>query len=200
MVSPLARAQRRRLPISGGIRDTIHGQGRDSERGLKRGDLHETTRTAGADAWRCIVACSGGSASLQPGQWEMTTKMTDIEMPGAPPAMAAQMKQAMAAQAQTQTRCITPQEAANPAGGMMSPSGNAQGCTFTKQTFSGGTIDVAGSCPAPAGGTCGDQPDRHLYRDHDGRADHRRTSTGGPAARCGCPARMTGRRTGDCPG
>lgn len=144
-----------------------------------------------------IVACSGGGASLQPGQWEMTTKMTDIEIPGAPPAMAAQMKQAMTAQAQTQSRCITAAEAANPAGNLASPSGNAQGCTFSKQTFSGGSIDVAGSCPGPAGGTM----ETTLAGAYSATTmDTRITANiqGGPQ-----PMRMsgtmTGRRTGDCP-
>lgn len=144
-----------------------------------------------------IVACSGGGVSLQPGQWEMTTKMTDIEIPGAPPAMAAQMKQAMTAQAQTQSRCITAAEAANPAGNMASPSGNAQGCTFSKQTFSGGSIDVAGSCPGPAGGTM----ETSLSGSYTATTMDTRISAniqGGPQ-----PMRMsgtmTGRRTGDCP-
>lgn len=145
-----------------------------------------------------IVACSGGaSTSLQPGQWEMTTKMTDIEIPGAPPAVAAQMKQAMTAQAQTQSRCITPAEAANPAGNMASPSGNAQGCTFSKQTFSGGAIDVAGSCPGPAGG----RMETTLSGSYTATTMDTRISAnieGGPQ-----PMRMsgtmTGRRTGDCP-
>ena len=54
---------------------------------------------------------------------------------------------------------------------MMSPSGNAQGCTFTNQTFSGGTINVAGSCPGPAGGTRADLARGQLYGDDDGRPD-----------------------------
>ena len=88
----------------------------------------------------------------------------------------------------------------------MSPSGNAQGCTFTEQTFAGGAIKVAGSCPAPAGGGIDDaRLERHLYRDHDGNADPAEvdaganTPAGDAAQHRGCPARLTGRRTGDCP-
>lgn len=101
-----------------------------------------------------IAACSGGSVALQPGQWEMVTKVTDAEVPGAPPAMAAQMKQAIASTPpQTQSRCISPAEAANPVAGLANPSGNAAGCTFGKQTFAGGRIDIAATCPSPTGGT-----------------------------------------------
>ncbi len=144
-----------------------------------------------------IAACSGGADSLQPGQWEMTTRMTDVTVPGMAPAMAAQMKAAVTNQPQTQTRCITPAEAANPAGGMMSPSGNPQGCTFTSQTFSGGAINVAGSCPGPGGGTV----QTSLEGTYTATTMDTRISAnveGGPQ-----PMRMsgtmTGRRTGDCP-
>lgn len=143
-----------------------------------------------------IFACSSGE-TLQPGNWELTTKMTDIELPGQPPAMAAQMKQAMTAQAQTQTRCITPAEAANPGGSLANPGGNAQGCTFSKQTFAGGAIDVAGSCPGPAGGTL-QTTLAGTYTATEMNATITANVEGGPQ-----PMRMrgtlTGRRTGDCP-
>lgn len=144
-----------------------------------------------------IFACSSNN-SLQAGQWEFTTKMTDIEIPGAPPAMAEQMKQAMASQAQTQSRCITPAEAANMGGNLANPSGSAQGCTFSKQTFAGGTIDVAGTCQAPTGGTVATT----LTGTYTAQALDARISanvTGGPQ-QMRMTGTMTGRRTGDCPG
>jgi len=145
-----------------------------------------------------IVACSGGGSTLQPGNWELTTKMTDIELPGQPPAVAAAAKQQMGNQAQTQTRCITEAEAANPAGGMMSPSGNAQGCTFTKQTFAGGTIDVAGSCPGPGGGTM-QTTLTGTYTQTEMNARITANIQGGPQ-QMRMSGTLTGRRTGDCPG
>jgi len=144
-----------------------------------------------------IVAC-GSNTALQPGQWEFTTKITDIEVPGQPPAMAAQMKQAMASQAQTQSRCITQAEASNMGGSLANPSGSAQGCTFTKQTFAGGTIDVAGTCQAPTGGTVATT----LTGTYTATALDARIAanvTGGPQ-QMQMSGTMTGRRTGDCPG
>ena len=81
------------------------------------------------------AACSGQTGTIQPGNWETTTRFTTVEVPGMPPAMAKQMQAQLASQP-PQTRCITPAEAANPTGGMMG-SQNPQGCTFTEQTFSG---------------------------------------------------------------
>ena len=150
-----------------------------------------------APAVALIVAC-GSNTALQPGQWEFTTKMTDIEIPGAPPAMAAQMKQAMASQAQTQSRCISQAEAANPGGSLANPGGNAQGCTFSKQTFAGGSIDVAGTCRAPTGGSV----ETTLTGSYTATTMDARIGanvTGGPQ-QMRMSGTMTGRRTGDCPG
>ena len=153
-----------------------------------------------------LFACSGSAVTLQPGQWEMTTTMTDVQVPGAPEAMAAQMKAAMASQPRTESRCITPEEAANPTRGMMSPSGNAQGCTFTDQTFAGGVIRMAGTCPAPAGGG---QVRTSLEGSYTATTMEARLSAqvdAGASAPPGMPRNisMTGtmnaRRTGDCPG
>ena len=144
-----------------------------------------------------IFACSSNT-SLQPGQWEMTTKITDIQVPGAPPAAAAQMKQMMASQGtQTQSRCITPAEAANPAGSFGNPGGGAQGCNFTKQTFAGGSIDIAGTCQSPSGNVemtstgsyTGDTMTMNFTANAQAMGQTVRTS-----------GTMTGRRTGDCPG
>jgi hypothetical protein len=93
---------------------------------------------------------AGGGAQLQPGQWEMVTQITNIEVPGAPPEMAEAMRAAAARQRQTQNRCITPQEAANPGASMMN-AGQATGCNFTEQNFSGGTMRLVGTCQAPGG-------------------------------------------------
>lgn len=150
-----------------------------------------------------LFACSGSSNSLQPGQWEFTTRMTNVEVPGVPEAVAAQMRAAMANQTQTQSRCITPEEAANPTAGMMNPSGSASGCTFTDQVFEGGRIQVAGTCPAPggAGNVRTSLTGSYTPTTMETQLQAEVQSTGGPP---GTPqtVRMTGtmnaRRTGDC--
>jgi hypothetical protein len=104
---------------------------------------------------------------------------------------------------QTQSQCITPEQAANPMGNMMGQA--SQGCTFTKNTFTGGTIDVAGTCNPPGG-----QGQAQMTMTGSFTAD---TMTGNintevrptaAAAAAGGPqqVRMSGtfraRRTGDC--
>jgi hypothetical protein len=151
-----------------------------------------------------LFACSGSSTTLQPGQWEMTSRMTNVELPGVPEQLAAQMRTAMLNQPQTQNRCITPAEAANPAGGMMNPSGSTEGCTFTDQTFSGGTIRVSGTCPAPGGRGSVRTSLNGTYTATTMEARLEAEVTAPPGGPPGMPqtirmqGNLTGRRTGDC--
>ena len=99
-----------------------------------------------------LAACSGGSStSIQPGQWETTTAFTTVEAPGMPPAALEAMRSQLASQRNTQSSCITPEQAANPAGDMLNSGGGPNSCQFSKSTFAGGVIDVQGTCPGPAG-------------------------------------------------
>ena len=144
------------------------------------------------------AACGGGgTGTIQPGNWETTTRFTSVEMPGMPAEMAKQMQSQLANQANTQTRCITPAEAANPTGGMMG-SDNPQGCQFSDQTFAGGTIRVRGTCPGPGGQGQIRMSWEGSYTDTTMQGNITTEVTGGPQ-----PMRMSGtinsRRTGDCP-
>ena len=150
-----------------------------------------------------LAACGGSAVSLQPGQWEMTTTMTNFEVPGAPAAMAEQMRAAMA-QPRTQNECITPEQAANPTRGMMTPDGKSEGCTFTDQTFAGGVIRMAGSCPAPGGGSIrtnlnGSYTATTMEAQISAEVDAGASAPQGMPRNIRMSGTMTGRRTGDCP-
>ncbi len=146
----------------------------------------------------------GGSVSLQPGQWEMVTQVTNIEAPGAPPEMAEAMRAAAARQRQTQNRCVTPQEAANPGASIMSAS-QSSGCNFTDQTFSGGTMRLVGTCQAPGGqGQVATRMEgTYTATTMEARITAEITMAnappGGPRT-VRTSATLQGRRTGDCPG
>lgn len=98
------------------------------------------------------AACSGSAVSLQPGQWETTIQFSNIEVPGAPEAMVAPMR-AMLGAPQTMQSCMSAEDAANPGNQIMNPRGENQGCQFTENTFSGGTIRINATCRPPSGGT-----------------------------------------------
>jgi Protein of unknown function (DUF3617) len=151
-----------------------------------------------------LFACGGGgsSVSLQPGQWETTMQFSNIEAPGAPEAQVAQMR-AMMGRPQTRSECITAAQAANPMGNMMNPGGT--GCNFTQNTFSGGTINLQGSCNPPGG-----QATAAITMTGTFTADTITANVSSEvrptAATPGAPqsirmsGTLTSRRTGECPG
>ena len=152
-----------------------------------------------------LAACSGGgSDQIQPGMWETTSRMTEVEIPGMPPAMAEQMKAQLANQTQTNSQCITPEQAANPAGNMLNQGGDAQGCTFADSTFSGGVIRVRGTCPGPGGAGQATMSWEGTYTatTMEGRIVAEVTAPPGAAPgpqNIKMSGTLTSRRTGDCP-
>lgn len=151
-----------------------------------------------------LAACGGGGAgdSIQPGQWEMVTEMTSVEAPGAPPALVEQMRASMASQRQTQSQCITAEQARNPSRNMMG-SQNPAGCEFSDTTWSGGNIRIRANCRPP-----GSPPvQMSVEGTYTAQAINNRINvsmempnpTGaGAAIQLRLQGRMTGRRTGDC--
>jgi len=88
----------------------------------------------------------GAAMNITPGQWEATVQLTEFDIPQMPEEVRGMMQEQMG-QAQTNTSCITPEEAANPEANMFG-DGNDD-CTYSDFNMSGGTILIAGSCQAP---------------------------------------------------
>ena len=148
-----------------------------------------------APAMVLAVACSGNSGTIQPGQWETTTRFTSVDVPGMPP-QAAEMMRSQLANQPAQTRCVTPAEAAHPAGGMMGQ--NPQGCQFSDNTFSGGVIRVRGTCPAPGGQGQIAMSWEGSYTSTTMQGNITSEVTGGPQ-RVRMSGTISSRRVGDCP-
>jgi uncharacterized protein DUF3617 len=153
-----------------------------------------------------LVACGsqgGGGVSLQPGQWETTTKMTEVEAPGMPEAVLQQMRAGMANQTQTRSECMTQEEAANPAGNIVNAGNQGGGCQFSESTFTGGNINVQGTCNGPAGPGTMRMSIQGTYTANtiDGRIVTEVQSppgTPGGVQSIKVSGSLTGRRTGEC--
>ncbi|MEA3014461.1 MAG: hypothetical protein QOD42_3006 [Sphingomonadales bacterium] len=102
------------------------------------------------------AGCSKGADQLQPGQWEMVTRVKSIEIPGAPPEAQAQLRSGVG-RSQTNQDCITPERARNPLAQMrqMMSQGQAANCRFTDEVFGGGVIRIRATCPGPGGQASG---------------------------------------------
>lgn len=83
-------------------------------------------------------------AQVQPGQWESTVTVQSIDMPGAPPQMAAMMK----GKTTRQSYCITPEQAAKGPQEMLKQNPS---CRFTKYSMAGGVISTAMTCSQNGG-------------------------------------------------
>jgi hypothetical protein len=140
--------------------------------------------------------------SIQPGEWEMTSVMTSLEAPGAPPAAAQQMR-AQLNQPQIRRQCITPEEAANVARNLMGADAARQGCQFTDTVFAGGVVRIAMNCQRPGGGGSMRMAVEGGFSATQMNMAMRMSMTGprtgsGPQS-INMAGRMTGRRIGECP-
>jgi hypothetical protein len=145
-----------------------------------------------------VAACSGGgNTTLKAGQYETTVKMTDVQMPGADPALVEQMKAAMTAQAeQKEQKCMTEADIANMGNKMGNAGAKGGDCNFSKTTFAGGTIDVAGTCKSPTGDVSIAMNGTHTADSFNATMTVDADAGGQKVKATGT---MTGRRTGDCP-
>lgn len=116
--------------------------------GSQGGNENAAAGKAGAGA----QAGGQGAGSLQPGQWEMTSRLESIEIPGAPPEVQAQMG-GQRGRAQTDRTCITAAQASNPLRqlreSMAGPGG--QNCQTSEDVFAGGVIRIRTTCRRPGG-------------------------------------------------
>ncbi|HST36130.1 MAG TPA: DUF3617 domain-containing protein [Allosphingosinicella sp.] len=131
--------------------------------------------------------------AMRPGQWAFTTNMTELDMPGSPADMVAAARSGLPP-AETKARCLSPEQAADPAATLASPRGNAAGCVFSRRTFANGRIDVAGTCNRPSVGAVqvsltGSFTPETVNAVIRSDVDHGTMLIGGT---------LTGRRLGDC--
>jgi hypothetical protein len=148
-----------------------------------------------------LGACSGGAGgsdgSLQAGEWTMTTQMTEIEVPGMPEEMVAQMREQMGEQTDESTRCITEEEAADPGANLFTPDDAAEDCDFTESTVAGGVINIAGTCEAPNGQGTATMAIGGTYTGTTMNAELSVNVAGGPME-MNMSGTMSAERTGDC--
>jgi hypothetical protein len=83
--------------------------------------------------------------AVQPGQWEIVTTVQSVEMPGAPPQVAAMMK----GRPIRISQCISPADAAKGPQEMMKSS---KQCRFTRYSMAGGRLSSEMVCDQDGGG------------------------------------------------
>lgn len=167
-----------------------------------------------------LTACGGGSADdvdvtnasvaevqararaatasmrFQPGEWQTTSEVLEVEVPGVPPELAAQMRERMLARTSVSS-CLTPEQAERPGADLF--AGQQGNCRFDRFTMTDGRIDSAMTC---AGGDSGAPPARILmtgtFDATHFAMENRIEAIGAPGGTMKMRSRVTGRRTGPC--
>lgn len=103
-----------------------------------------TTLTSNSATGEVVSSETGAGAEtpkLQPGKWEIRTQVSDLKMANMPAGMPANPP------AQTNTICITPEQAAKGPEEMLKQSG--ADCTVASNSFAGGRMESDVSCKLP---------------------------------------------------
>jgi len=164
--------------------------------GGEGGDANEAAGNAGGNAGAGAgggeAGSGGGSASLQPGQWEITTNVTSMNVPGMPAGMAPPMPPPTTVRA-----CLTAAQAAQPGAGFLSGSGEAQGCTYESNSIGGGRIQAVVQCNQAGTTMRSTMSGQFTATSYE---VNQQVETSAQGQNMQIESRTTGRRVGDCPG
>ena len=86
------------------------------------------------------AVAAGAAGAFQPGQWEITTRMLAMEMPGMP----AGLVKSMIGKPMTIRHCLSAADAASDPQALLRKSG--ANCSYGNFRMSGGTVDATMSC------------------------------------------------------
>jgi hypothetical protein len=99
-----------------------------------------------------VQAAAGDQGFVDPGRWETKVSVLDVDIPGMPPQMAAQMKKTMGKmQENTFDSCLTEEDVKRPKEDFF--AGKNKDCRYDRFTMADGKIDAALRCDGkPEGG------------------------------------------------
>lgn len=129
------------------------------------------------------------ATQIQPGQWETTSTVESVDMPGAPP----QVSRMMNGKTTRASYCITPEQAAKGPQEMFKQNPS---CRFTKFSMTGGAISTEMSCSQ--NGATMIARSQGSYTPTSYSATATMTMSGKMSMRM--TSRSTGRRLGPCTG
>lgn len=148
-------------------------------------------RVLSAAAFALAITSTAAIANtpIQPGQWEVRSTVTAVDMPGAPPQMLQMMKKP-----QTMRHCITAEQAARGPQELLRQSKGE--CKFTKYALAGGRMDAVMQCNSGKGNSM-TATTRGSYTP----TSYEMTSTmvmNGPQGKMTMSSKGTARRLGPC--
>ncbi len=91
---------------------------------------------------------AGTATFLNPGKWQHTVTLLEMDVPGMPPEARSMMQQAMK-KVQQYDHCLTPEQAKRPSEDFFAKAG--QKCRYEHFNWGDGKIDLKLNCSAPQG-------------------------------------------------
>lgn len=146
-----------------------------------------------ADANQAATEAEGESApqaasvTLSPGEWELTSEMLEMNIPGMP--AGAMPKEAM--QKTSVKTCLTPEQTEKPDAGFFSGQRNPN-CTYDGFEMTGGTVSGTISCKADGGTQKMTIAGTYESENYDMRMEMQ-------SERMSMKMHTSGKRVGDCP-
>ena len=148
-------------------------------------------KAEGGNAATPAASGAGAAVAMQPGQWEITTEVLEMEVPNMPKGVNGPTPPPTVVRT-----CLTPQQASAPSGGFLTGSGETGGCTTENMSTSGGRIRGTVQC---------NQPGTTMRSTMDGQFSptgfevNQRVETSSQGMNVTMRSRTSGRRVGDCP-
>lgn len=143
-----------------------------------------------------LGACSGTSDGLQAGEWTMTSEIIEIELPGMPEEMVAQMREGANEQGPN-INCLSEEDVANPVEGMFANSEMGDDCDFGDSAFEGGVINVNATCQGAEGQGIATLSVQGIYTATTMAAELSVNVEGGPSE-MRMASTLSAERTGEC--
>lgn len=113
-------------------------------------DVNVKNASAGEVAEK-VRQAAGSDTLIEPGRWQTKITLLDVDIPGAPPQMAQQMKQTMAKmQGHNYDTCLTEADVKRPKEDFF--AGKSNDCRYDHFTMAGGKIDAVMRCEGKASG------------------------------------------------
>ncbi len=153
----------------------------------KTGSTTLTSNSATGEVTSTETGAGAETPKLQAGKWEVRTQVSDLKMANMPKGMPANPP------AQTNTVCITPEQAAKGPADMLKQAG--ADCTATSNSFGGGRIESAVRCKLP-GNTAMTGKTTGTFTSTSFATDQQMEMTGATAM--SQKVHVEGRRIGDC--
>ncbi len=117
--------------------------------GCDKGTVNETN--ASIEEVENAVAAAGPAVRLQPGRWETSGEIVELDAPGMPPQAQEMMKKQMTANASRVAVCLRQEDVEKPNAGFFGQT--SKDCRFDHYRMDSGSIDAKMRCAPPGGGS-----------------------------------------------